>query len=115
MPSARTDSPSELPSVKVAIYDSSRTDGGMQSELRGEGTLRGGCFHIRDAATGDVVLPVYPNERIGVANGRWTFKGTALVDGEPQSVAGGFSAEYDRSGLPAECRATRDIFLVADS
>lgn len=86
----------------------------MQSELEGTGILRDGCFHIRDSLTGNTVLPVYPNDRIGIANRRWTFKGAALVDGKSQSVAGGFSDEYDRSGLPPECRTTRYIFLVAD-
>jgi hypothetical protein len=117
-PTLSTPTATPAPAFAVATYDSSTTDGGMKALLQGTGVVRNGCFYLRpddvEPEGPDVVLPVFPDQRIRIEGSQTYFNEKLLREGERIDLGGGFARSSQATDRPSGCRGQRTVFLVGD-
>jgi len=116
--STSTPTSTVAPAFVVATYDSSQTDGGMQAELRGTGVVQNGCFFLRlddpDANGPDLVLLVFPDQRVRIEDSRTHFNEELLREGDRIKLGGGYVRSSAGADRPTGCRGERIVFMVGD-
>lgn len=90
----------------------------MKALLLGTGIVRNGCFFVQpddpDPDGPRLVLPVFPDQRMGIEGTQTSFNGEELREGDRIRLGGGYVRSSAGADRPIGCRGERTVFLVGD-